>query len=126
MVSGASPVVEHAGDYAVVSLSGDVDIAVKSQILDAYQQAIDLMNVPHLIVDVSGVTFMDSTGVSTLAAALEKVKAHGGAVFVVGASARILRLFHIVRLDAVIPVLPETRYFLGGAAARPRELTLHS
>jgi anti-sigma B factor antagonist len=101
------PVIKQAQDCVVVSLAGEVDLTVWSEILDSYQQAIALMDVPHLLVDMSQVAFMDSTGVSTLVPALNQVEARGGSVSVVGASERIRRLFQIVNLDAVIFKLPD-------------------
>jgi anti-sigma B factor antagonist len=106
------PAVEHAGHHAIVSLTGDVDLVVRSDILASYEYAIGRMEIPHLLVDVSGVTFMDSTGISTLAAGVKRVQARGGTVTVVGASARIRWLLRIGHLDDLITVLPPGRCLL--------------
>jgi anti-anti-sigma factor len=100
------PAVEHAGDHATVSLTGDVDLAVRSDILASYEYAIGLMEIPHLLVDVSGVTFVDSTGLDTLADAAAWVHARGGTIAVVGASARIKWLLRIGDLMHLIVPLP--------------------
>jgi anti-sigma B factor antagonist len=102
VVFRTAPRIECTGDYAVVSLTGDIDLTVRSEILESYRHAIALMAVPHLLVDVSGVTFMDATGLGTLVAALKGARARGGTVSVVGASERILSLFHIGHLDGMI------------------------
>jgi anti-anti-sigma factor len=101
-----TPRVQQAGDHAVVSLTGDIDLTVRNEILDTYEHAIALMDVPHLLVDVSRVTFMDATGLGTLVAAVKKARARGGTVTVVGASDRIMSLLHISHLDAMVAVLP--------------------
>ena len=109
IVSKSSPVVELIDDHAVVALAGEVDLNVRTELLASYDYAIALQDVPRLHVDVSRVTFMDSTGMDTLAAALNKVNARGGTISVVGASARIVRLLHITRLDSAVTVLPEAK-----------------
>jgi anti-sigma B factor antagonist len=106
-MSGSDPVVHLKGDYIVIALAGDVDIAVRHQLLHTYDDAIALLEVPRLVVDVSRVTFMDSTGMDTLATALNTVSARGGTISVVGASARIMKLLHITDLDREVTVLPE-------------------
>jgi anti-anti-sigma factor len=52
---------------------------------------------------------MDSTGLSTLVPALREVEASSGTVSVNGANDRIIKLFRIGRLDAVISMRPEDR-----------------
>jgi hypothetical protein len=73
------------------------------------------MKVPHLLVDFSAVTFMDSTGLSTLVTALKLVRPRGGTNSVVGASDRIMRLLHLFELDTMVTVLPEGRCLLKDA-----------
>ncbi len=84
-----------------------MDLAARSDLLDAYDDAITLQTVPHLVVDLSRVTFMDSTGLGTLVAALNQATARGGTLSVAGASARIAHLLHITQLDTVVTLLPE-------------------
>jgi anti-sigma B factor antagonist len=114
-VSGSSPSIQLMDDHVVVALAGEVDIAVRWDLLRSYTDAIALLEVPRLLVDVSRVTFMDSTGVDTLAVAWNKVAARGGTISVVGASARILNLLHITDLDSLVTVLPEPEPGLGVA-----------
>ena len=105
-MSTSSPFVQLVDDHVVVLLAGEVDLTVRTTLTDSYDFAIALLEVPHLVVDVSRVTFMDSTGLSTLAAALKKINARGGTISVVGASARIVNLLHITHLDTLVTLLP--------------------
>jgi anti-anti-sigma factor len=102
-----SVVVELAEDQVVVRPAGELDLAVQSDLIEAYRHAIALQAEPRIVVDLSRVTFMDSTALGTLVAAAKKVQACGGTLSVVGASDRIAELFHITELDAVIPMCSE-------------------
>ena len=105
-MSTASPFVQLVDDHVVVTLEGEVDLAVRTSLTESYDVAITLLEVPHVLIDVSRVTFMDSTGMDTLAAALNKVNARGGTISVSGASARILRLLRITHMDGLVTILP--------------------
>ena len=101
-----SVVVELAEDHVVVTPAGELDLAVQSDLIEAYRHAIALQAEPRIVVDLSRVTFMDSTALGTLVAAVKKVKARRGTLSVVGADDRIARLFHITGLDTVVPLRP--------------------
>lgn len=90
----------------MVTPAGELDLAVQSDLIEAYQHAIALQAEPRVVVDLSRVTFMDSTALGTLVAAVKKVKARGGTLSVVGASDRIANLFHITKLDTLVPLCP--------------------
>jgi anti-sigma B factor antagonist len=82
--------------------AGELDVAVQSHMIKAYRRAIALQAEPRIVVDLSRVTFMDSTALGTLVAAMKKVQVRGGTLSVVGASDRIAGLFHITGLDTVL------------------------
>ncbi len=106
-MSTSSQFVELVDDRVVVVLAGEVDLTVRSDLLACYDRAISLLDVPHLLSDVSRVTFMDSTGLDTIAAAWNKVHARGGTISLTGASARIVNLLRITHLDSLVTLLPE-------------------
>ena len=56
------PIVQRTGEFVEVVLTGEIDLVVEADLLDAYERAMGLVEVPHLLIDLSGVTFMDSTG----------------------------------------------------------------
>lgn len=105
-MSTSSPFVQIVDDHVVVVLVGEVDLTVRRALTESYDFAISVLEVPHLLIDVSRVTFMDSTGMDTLAAALNKVNARGGTISVAGASARIVKLLRITHLDSLVTLLP--------------------
>ncbi len=56
----------------------------------------------HLIVDLSGVAQMDSSGVQMLYEWFANFRQAGGELRLVGANARVARLFRVTRLDTVL------------------------
>lgn len=106
-MSTSSPLVELVDDHVLVVLAGEVDLLVRSDLLTSYDYAISLLEVPHLLIDVSRVTFMDSTGCETLAAAWNEVNVRGGTISVAGASERIVKLLRITDLDSLLAPRPD-------------------
>jgi anti-anti-sigma factor len=106
-VRRASVVVELVEDHVVVTPAGELDLAVQIDLIEAFRDAIALQAEPRIVVDLSRITYMDSTTLGTLVGAVKKVKARGGRLSVVGASDRIARLLHIMELDTVMPLCAE-------------------
>jgi anti-sigma B factor antagonist len=70
-----------------------------------------------VVVDLSNVTFMDSTGIGVLLNALRHLsKRHGGLVLVCPTE-RILRPFQITGLVGYLPIFATLQEALGGLAA---------
>jgi anti-sigma B factor antagonist len=61
--------------------------------------------VSRFVIDMSGVDFIDSTGLGALVAVL-KVSGRNGAVVVAGAQAPVVMLFKLTRMDKVFRMYP--------------------
>jgi anti-sigma B factor antagonist len=61
---------------------------------------------PRLVVDLSGVDFMDCTGLGVLVAGLRRARERGGGLWlVISSSVTVVRkVLRITRLDAVLPI----------------------
>ncbi|HUE40986.1 MAG TPA: STAS domain-containing protein [Chthoniobacterales bacterium] len=58
----------------------------------------------HLVVDLSGVTFIDSSGVAVLIRALQSVQKYGGKFTLSGMNDKVRPIFEITRLDQVFVI----------------------
>ncbi len=58
----------------------------------------------RLVLDLTGVTFIDSTGLSVLLNALRRITRAGGAMAVVCSNPTVLRLFEITKLDSTFDI----------------------
>jgi anti-sigma B factor antagonist len=86
---------------AVVAVSGEIDIASGPQLRD------HLLGVIHrhgtrLVLDLSGVTFIDCAGINVLLAARRRAMLEGGSLRVLRASQRVRKILALTRLDVVL------------------------
>ncbi|MFB3881034.1 MAG: STAS domain-containing protein [Armatimonadota bacterium] len=87
-------------DTAVLSLAGEVDVANASQVRDAALKLI-ADGAKHLLVDLSAIEYMDSTGLGTLVGLHKRLRESGGEVTIAGAKQSVKRLFDITGLMQV-------------------------
>lgn len=89
-------------DYTIVELDGEVDLSCSP---DARKQILDCLNkAQNLLVDLSRVTYIDSSGVASLVEGYQTAKKKAlkfGLINVSGAAMNVLRL---ARLDKVFPI----------------------
>ena len=102
----APPVVTVATDerdgVVIVSVGGEVDAHTAPEVKEAVHGAIG-PNV-RLVVDLTDVAFLDSTGLGVLVTALKRVREVDGSLDLVVASPRVLKVFALTGLDVVIPI----------------------
>jgi anti-sigma B factor antagonist len=67
-----------------------------------------------IIMDLSGVSHVDSTGIGIMAYCFGKATQRGAGLLVVGAKNNVLDLFRITRLTNVIPFFPDVKSALQG------------
>ena len=99
---------ERAGDgLGVVALSGEVDIYTAPRFKECMVQLLD-GGVEKLVVDLSAVTFIDSTALGVLIGGVRRVHGAGGAMTIVVTSRPVERVLSITGLDRVFS-MHETR-----------------
>jgi len=91
------------GDRTVVAVGGEIDVYTAPKLRE---QLVDLVNDGryHLVVDMEGVEFLDSTGLGVLVGGLKRVRAHDGSLRLVCTQERILKIFRITGLTKVFPI----------------------
>jgi anti-sigma B factor antagonist len=87
-----------ADDVGLVSVSGELDFFTAPQLEVAIQSASDGQG-PRLIVDLSAISFIDSTALGILLKHVTRLAARGGSLIVVSNDPRISRLLEITGLQ---------------------------
>jgi anti-sigma B factor antagonist len=102
---------------AAVVLDGEIDIATCPAIRRLLMAAISGGDV-HLAVDMSGVTFIDASGIGVLVAAANRARQAGGGLSLLAPSPQVRRLLDVFHLDAILPAAPRLGGpFVAGSAA---------
>jgi anti-anti-sigma factor len=86
------------GSCAVVSVGGEIDPDTAGELADAALTAMREIG-PSLVLDLSGVTFMDSTGLKVLLAVHQRAQLAGGRLVLAGATRPVKRVVSITGLD---------------------------
>lgn len=90
-------------DAQVLSLGGELDIATTPTVRSAIDAAI-AGGSKRIIVDLTGLNFIDSTGLGVLIGGLRRSRENGGRVVLVATEGRILRLLRVTGLVRIFQV----------------------
>ncbi len=91
----------------VVPLEGEIDLHVSPQI-GARLAAMIKEKPKKLVVDLSQVTYIDSSGLAVLIEAMQNVGSYGGKFALAGLQDGVRPIFEIARLDQVFRIFPDT------------------
>ncbi|MCB0978710.1 MAG: STAS domain-containing protein [Acidimicrobiales bacterium] len=90
---------EH-GEWSVLRVGGEIDVATAPGLR---QRLVALVGEGRyrIVVDMSQVDFIDSTGLGVLIGTLKRVRSHGGELHLVCDVDRVVRVFEITGLDTI-------------------------
>jgi anti-anti-sigma factor len=110
---------ERAGAMRIVAVGGDVDIASAPEFEDALAHALDDDAAAGVVVDLTRVTFIDSTGLSALVRAFERYRWSGRELALVSDERRVAIMLEVSRLDRVLKRYPTRGEALSAIAGPP-------
>jgi anti-sigma B factor antagonist len=97
----------------VVSLAGEIDLDrapdIRRLLLDCVKRQLDVL------VDLSEVSYIDSSGIASLVEALQWAKQRGTDLCLIAVSPEALRVFELARLDKVFAIHPDMKAALAAA-----------
>ena len=95
---------ERAGSTPpVIAVSGEIDVATAPQLRECLQRVI-AQGESTIVLDLLGVTFLDSTALGVLVGALKRCREAGGDLHIVVADPRIMKIFEITGLTNVFTI----------------------
>ena len=89
-----------SGDHTVLAVGGEVDVYTAPRLREKLVELVET-GARHVVVDLSRVEFLDSTGLGVLVGALKRLRAVNGTFGLVCAHERLLKIFRITALDRV-------------------------
>ena len=91
------------GDRTVLEVGGEVDVYTAPKLRE---KLVELVGEGHyqIILDMTKVEFLDSTGLGVLVGGLKRVRSHDGSLSLVCNQERILKIFRITGLTKVFPI----------------------
>lgn len=106
--------VEVRDGWRVLRLAGEVDVATAPRLRDRLVQLIN-EGPPQVVVDLSGITFIDSMGLGALISGLKRARALDGDLRLVGATDHVAKVLAITRLDQAFMVSDTVEAALAGS-----------
>lgn len=91
----------------VLPLEGEIDLHVSPRVAMSLRSMID-KKPARLVIDLSRVTYIDSSGLAVLIEGMQNVNAYGGKFFLAGLQEDVRPIFEIARLDQVFVIFPDT------------------
>ncbi|UCD58941.1 MAG: STAS domain-containing protein [Candidatus Hydrogenedentota bacterium] len=95
--------IRHAENGVVISVEGDVDLYSSPKLREAILDSVKKKLSP-IVMNLSSVTYIDSSGVATLVEGLQLSKEYGGKFRLVEMSERISEVFQLARLQQVFEI----------------------
>ena len=93
------------GNATILTVTGEVDVATAPQ-LD--EQLAVAATAPKIVLDLTAVTFLDSSGLGVIIKGLKRVSELGGSLVLVVTNPSILKVFSITGLDKVLMIVDTT------------------
>jgi anti-sigma B factor antagonist len=97
----------------VLEVGGEVDLSTASSLRARIDELIQ-GGAKRLVVDLSAVGFMDSSGLSALVAGMKGMRAAGGKYTIACGTESILKVFTVTGLDRVLTIRRAVAEAIGG------------
>lgn len=91
---------------SVLALSGDIDL-YQSPAVKAKLDGLIGQQTRQILVDLSAVQYMDSSGLALFIEALQRIGAYGGQLALFGLQDSVKHIFEVSRLDQVFRIFPD-------------------
>lgn len=99
--------ITESGESTLVAVTGELDALTAGELDGALEPLLADPALRGMVVDLSGVDFMDSSGLGICIKAIKGVREKGAEVSFVVTSARVRRVFEITGIDQAVVVAPD-------------------
>lgn len=90
-------------DIVIYHVKGDIDINSSPQIRKSFDRIINDKTM-KIIINLAGVSYVDSSGLATLVEMLKKTRGYGGKIRLSNLAAKVKSLFEITKLEKLFEI----------------------
>ncbi len=90
----------------IIALAGEIDLHRSQEVKEALAAPIQ-RKASRILLDLSSVSYIDSSGLAVLIEALQRVLGYGGKFGLFGLQESVRNIFGIARLDQVFQIYPD-------------------
>jgi anti-sigma B factor antagonist len=98
--------IESKNNLMVCHIDGEIDINSSPTIKKSFDKIIS-SKTPKLVINLSRVTYVDSSGLATLVEILKNMRSYGGRMRLACMSPKIKSLFEITKLEKLFEILAD-------------------
>ncbi len=109
----------HRDGVPVLDVTGEIDIYTTPQFKEAVSAAIS--DGQSSIINMSKVTYMDSSGFGTLLSATKRLRPVDGALYLTGCNDAITRMLQITRLNTIFGIYVTEEEAVAAALSHPAQ-----
>ena len=97
---------ETKSGLAVCHIDGEVDINSSPDIKKSFDKLL-VKKTPKIVINLSKVSYVDSSGLATLVEILKNMRSYGGRMRLTNLSSKVKSLFEITKLDKLFEIMAE-------------------
>lgn len=93
------------GDWQILGVDGELDLSTSERFRDALTELVDASS--YVAIDLRAVSFMDSTALGVVVAAMKRARERGGEVALVGPIGSPRKVLSITALDQIMRIVED-------------------
>lgn len=97
----------------ILALEGDIDMHRSPEVKQTLEPLI-AQKVPRILLDLSAVTYIDSSGLATMIETLQRIQGYGGKFAMFGLRESVRHVFEIARLDQIFKLYADEAAAIAG------------
>jgi anti-sigma B factor antagonist len=99
----------------LLALAGEIDLHESPRVKEKLDPLIE-QKLPRVLIDLTGVSYIDSSGIAVLIDAMQRIHAHGGQLALFGMRENVRGVFEIARLDQIFRIFPDKDAAVGASS----------
>ncbi len=108
---------KNQGDIQMLELSGELDYHSSPELREKLSELTGKQT-SKILVDLSGVDYMDSSGIATFVEAFQKTKRYQGRLILAALTDTVRGVFEIAKLDSIFEIAPTVAEAVTGLGSK--------